>query len=148
MNKRTAEHLNALRRSSKPLLISENGELCEDRNGKMLIDYSHPRREGIFRALDAAMLSIVPLAVSMEIMAAAAENREAKTSTPDTWIKACSWSGMTLGPEIIEMALPSARLAIEASNAEALRLYEAYRLACSQGVAVPPPEILATEGDD
>lgn len=135
MNAKTAEHLNKLLRSACPLQISDTGSLHEMRDGRPLVSDSHPRRLGILRALNDALLTIVPLAISAEIMDAAENKREANINAPLLWESVPSYY---IGPRLLKMALPSARLAVEASNAEAARLYETYRLACSQGVAVPP----------
>lgn len=85
-----------------------------------------------------------------EIRAAAAESREVKGWKPiNPSSRQWTWNGNLAGHAAYDAALPGIQALCEASNAERVARYEAYRIACEQGVAVPPMEPApADESDD
>lgn len=127
-----AHHLNNLLARSAPYSIDEGGMVS---GGSKDID-------GLLYARLAPIIeAAIPASDADEIRQAASERRAANlvapNVTPHFWRKPIPWEH---SKRIWLKALPQLRAAIEADNAERLAKYEAYRLACEQGVAVAPAE--------
>jgi len=140
MNESTAKNLNRLRQLAEPITI-EFG-----RDGRITMrpfpqgQKSHPLVEVANAILDRH----APAAQAAEIRAAAQERRNASTMRyrlnfvddyPTAFVT-CYEGG--LGPILASMAKPELEAAVAAENARTCAEYEAYRMACAQGVAVPP----------
>lgn len=138
MNAATANHLSALRTAAEPIvdLGPDERHACRYRaGGDRIWGYVVSLMEPIFARHDAA-------AQAAHIRAAAAANDSASSwrhtnhhIDPDTAGLDVS-SGF--GKELWELARGEVEAAIAADNAVRAATYEAYRLACEQGVAVPP----------
>jgi hypothetical protein len=102
------------------------------------------RNRTLFRAIKdeyfAAIDSCVPEAIAREISDAARERRATSvaihrdTSHPSGYIEVRSKAHAIA----YELAIPAMQAIADRYNASTLAEYEAYRLACEQGVAVPP----------
>jgi hypothetical protein len=136
MNEKTAQHLNELRRQATPLQLTGNlvphGGTEDTR--RQLQERLHP----IFEAAK-------PEALRQEIIEAAKEMREAETNCPEftcySWEhyrnKQIPWE---LTRRLWFLCGDQILAAVKALNEETESQYETYRLACEQGVAVPPPQ--------
>lgn len=145
----TARHLNALRDTARPIVrvtgddippaasaYAESGAAIYHCGGLEWAQVAHLLNPILHRH-DAA-------AQAAEIREAAAERREARTRYCGCG-HACGsdyahgpWGGCAA--HVWALAEGEVEAAIAADNARRLAEYEAYRLACEQGVAVPPQQ--------
>ena len=133
MTDATAHHLNRLRLLSRPIESSTNGGWP---------DFTCPDdiRDNVAGIANAILVRHRPAAQAAEIRAAAKEGRIAETTAAafvrdvygvrirDTGLVRALWG----------IAKDEVLAAFAADNARRLAEYEAYRIACEQGVAVPP----------
>lgn len=141
MNRKTAERLNLLLRASEPVVLNElnvpTGDvlLC---NG----DASN-LADKLWAALKPILESSVPIVTAAEIRDAAANRRHADVLHvefgPYNWRQRRE-SGIpwAFTAKLWAHCRPQIQAAIDADNAARMAEYEAYRVACEQGVAVPP----------
>jgi hypothetical protein len=125
MNKQTANHLNALlkKRDFKATVPTEAYQLF------------HPATAAKFRD---AINSALPEALAREIQAAARERREAHLANP-LGEDAKYYASSPILHIAAEIARPQMQAIAGAYNATTEAEYEAYRIACEQRIAVPPP---------
>jgi len=133
MNAKTARHLNALLSATmQPLRIQSHDWVLAG-------DGVHKLRPW----LDAEIARLTPAAIEMEIRRAA-EERRAHVAAPviddvnTTNIMYVLSSSQGVGKILRDLILPGLQVEIARRNTSAIAQYEAYRLACAQGVAVPP----------
>jgi hypothetical protein len=134
MNEKTAQHLNHLRQQAAPLRLTDN--LIPHGGTKETRCQLQVKLQPI---LEAAM----PEALRQEIIAAAKERREANTSCPEfscySWEhyrdKQIPWE---LTRRLWFLCADHIRAAVDLLNESNQARYEGYRLACEQGVAIPP----------
>lgn len=154
MNDRTLAHLNFLRLMTSPVSYSagaQNGPCVFltqlDKNQLFETDAQKALLRELTRQAHAVVLRHYPVALAEEIRAAASECRKAMASPCDSlhwWPK----NGNLAGIRALELARAEIELLIQHDNARRAAEYEAYRVACAQGVAVPPPELPAPIEDD
>lgn len=130
MNDKTAEHYNKLLKLATPATLNETGDI------RLRHDYCRGTLQA--RAND-IMNKYIDAAIAAELAEAASEKREAAVFIGE------SYERKTNNPTRAEkklwvMAQAEVRAMVEADNARRLEDYERYRLACAQGVAVPPSD--------
>ena len=138
MNYKTAQYLNELFRRAKPVTILEGTECIR---GGYLVNQS------LLDELERLEQSGNDEMVRQEIVKAAIEHREACINAPDwvsgdkcdcyTWMgrPAIPWEATARRWAVVK---PRIQAALDAHNAKTMAEYESYRIACEQGVAVPP----------
>lgn len=134
MNRQTAEHLNHLLELSQPMKI-EDGLI------------QHPAATKEFgERLGAIWNSHIPIAQAMAIRSAARDKAKSEYICHDVR-QHCGGNGKVIdvcrstygfSETVKKLAMPEIKAAIEADDARRLAEYEAYRMACEQGVALPP----------
>lgn len=142
MNKKTAQHLNSLtRRVRNPLSlvksITDNTYYIE--GGEAL------ERDHMFCFIEECRKRVESEAVRREIMAAAKENRLVNTDTGGNQKSLLYWGQVNdnyqgAGGIAFKMVRDDIENEIKRLNTDATNMWEAYRLACEQGVAVPPQD--------
>jgi hypothetical protein len=141
MNNRTAQHLNELlRRTSKPITLEL--EKAGD-YGLRLAGGSDAEISAIYAYIEACRVRVEPQATAEEIRNAAAQHRIADIYTGDTEESLTYWGQVNnhhahAGGIALRLCIDEIRAEITRLNAAAAEQYEAYRIACEQGVAVPP----------
>jgi cobalamin biosynthesis Mg chelatase CobN len=137
MTTKTAKHLNALLyRVNDPVKIThENGYQAEikGQNTAAVNEISSAAISAAQRAL--------PVAQREEIVEAARTRRAAVLRAEIKHL--CAYeheNGSTVYAGAIMLALPEIQAMIDRVNAADRAAYENYRIACEQGVAVPPAE--------
>jgi len=136
MNAETAIRLNQLRFAAKPVSF----EILENR-----IELRGPYTEALCRHIEAAVDSMGAEAQRLEIIEAAAERREANyregSMIGSNWAgDYANLMGCRVGHRAAKLAEPAIAAAVAAHNEATARAYETYRVACEQGVAVPPQD--------
>jgi hypothetical protein len=127
MNAKTANRLNALLYEAKPI------------PRPLPDDYEIPLKD-LTRPL---VLAAMQQAQREEIIAAAKQKRQAwadELCDPNCGYQNISRFSDSVARRAYLIALPAIQAVIEADNARRVAKYEAYRVACEQGVAVPPAE--------
>jgi hypothetical protein len=146
MNEKTAARLNYL--LNMTALVSFDAATC-----KIIVDLNcwNYDAKSIPSTLEPRINQIIvahyPAAMAQEISAAAAERRIAHCFNPMESSthkdSAISWwlpNRNNAGRIAVDMANPEINALIEADNARRKAEYERYRIACEQGVAVPPQD--------
>lgn len=139
MNDKTAKHLNDLRELATPITRHEP----KDRDGPddALAYFRWLNYERLSRVVNRVYETHDAAALAAEIREAAKGRRPAATHRPshhyhkdgEICIRSYGYGGIVWAMGEAEIAA-----AFAADNARRLAEYEAYRLACEQGVAVPP----------
>lgn len=133
MNTKTAEKLNELRNAAVPVTHNARGHILG------------PVPPSLWESIGQAEQAANPEMVRREIIAAAKEKREANVNAPD-WGNSY-WAGQISASNSIpwaatkarwEIARPVIDALIATHNVASTNAYETYRIACEQGVAVPP----------
>lgn len=139
MNVQTAEHLNYLRDRARPVELSSN---CVP-TGDVL--FTHGQVSAIAQSLSATIDNILAAnesaIVAAEIRDAAHERREASVlhvAFSPYWWHSHDEIPWDFTRRLWIACRPQIEAAIAADNAVREAEYEAYRLACEQGVAIPP----------
>lgn len=139
MNKKTAKHLNLLRDLATPITRHDPKD-C-DGPDDALAYFRWLNCEDLSRVVSRVYETHDAAALAAEIRAAAKDRREALVHRPsnchhksgEICIRSYGYGGTIWAMSEAEIVA-----AFEADNARRLAEYEAYRLACEQGVAVPP----------
>jgi hypothetical protein len=135
MNQETARHLNALRAAAAEVTF-EVEEVRLELNG--------PHTPALCRQIEAAVNAMGPEAQRQEIVEAASERTEAgvayDTMIGSNWVGDYACLRGRVGYRAALLAREQIVAIISAHNAATASAYEAYRLACEQGVAVPPQD--------
>lgn len=134
MNEKTLKHLNKLEKLSHPILLSP----------EFSVDPSDQARK-LWPALTDVARNYEPEMVRQEIIRAAQTRQQADSCNPswpycyatDARYSAIPWAATKRQWELARAELDAV---IAADNAQRLAAYEAYRVACEQGVAVPPQD--------
>jgi hypothetical protein len=136
MNTETAKYLNKLLKQAVPVTLQTKPE------GILL----YPHNAEIADRIGVIVESHVTQALIEEIQDAAKERRAVNTHA--SYVFYCGLSGLESGCSKLicsalsyrahKLALPEIEAVLAAHNAATLAAYESYRLACEQGVAVPP----------
>lgn len=137
MNTKTAGHLNKLRSLAQPVVLRDG----------ILID--GPITAELKAAIAAIEQGATAEAVRREIVAAATERRDADTNMPDWAADGWCWAGSQSGRSAVSipwkataarwgLIVDVVRAVLVAHNEATAATYEAYRVACAQGVAVAP----------
>ncbi len=131
MDERTAKHLTQLRHLAEPITAAEAPE------------WFHPWLgwEYIKNLLLPIEQRHAAAAQAEEIRAAARERRDANSYYCGIGRKSsntASWHGGGYGMILLAICRGEIDAAIAADDARRAREYEAYRMACEQGVALPP----------
>ena len=141
MTAQTAIHLNDLhRRANNPLVLqATTGPEMNVTGG------TTTERLNILTYVEAARIRVAPEAIETEIRRAATERRQADTYTGDDSHSLVYWGQLNgharhAGGIALALVIEDIRHEIDRLNTAATARYEAYRLACEQGVAVPPAE--------
>jgi dGTP triphosphohydrolase len=136
MNTKTAQHLNELLKQSKPLLLTD--KLIPHGGTEETRLQLQERLQPIFKAC-------MPEVIRQEIMEAAKEKRQAETNAPE--FTCFSWEHYRardipwkLTKRLWWICEDQIRATVKAINASSQCRYEGYRLACEQGVAIPPSD--------
>lgn len=141
MNHDTAMHLNALlARATKKLAIGLQGANCP---GMEVSGGTTKERQHMDDYIEGLRVLIEPQAIEEEIQAAARERRRADTYTGGPGESLIFWGQVNghnngAGGVALRLAMPRILAEIQRLNDKAEADYENYRLACEQGVAVPP----------
>jgi hypothetical protein len=134
MNAKTAAHLDHLLRASQ---AKARVSALPDGSRYQYVKMHPDIAAACFAAIDRQR----ERATALEIQAAAKERRQTDMGWDPWSAKTGNYIGMdTVQERAYGLALPEMQAIAEAHNAAALERYEAYRLACEQGVAVPPAE--------
>lgn len=140
MNKSTARRLDSLLALSAPVTLSEN---CVP-SGSVLREYNG-QPSAVAKSLHVAIAAIIarntPACVAVEIQDAARERRQCDTTDPE--FSPHDWAKRTEIPwsftrKIWEYSRAEIQSVIDCDNRRRAAEYETYRIACEQGVAVPP----------
>ena len=130
MNTKTADHYNVLLRNAKPVTHTPGGYVDAP--------------QGLRTKIRTIVASYTDEAQRREIIAAAGESRPAHvcfgvdlTEQSEDGVAGYR-RAYPLGAARWELARPEIDAAIAAHNAATRAAFETYRLACAQGVAVPP----------
>lgn len=137
MNQDTARHLNQLHKAASPVTLKESSE------GIIL----QPAPAAIIQQIKAIVGAHDQSALVAEIREAAGERRAAHTHVSFGFFTglnnlpagAAKILCSDLSLRAFRLALPQIRAAIDTYNVATQAAYESYRIACEQGVAVPPP---------
>lgn len=135
MDIKTAELLNALRIYAEPLHLSDSGVYVL--SSKNVDNHTLPQTSETYIALNDLLSRHSAAAIAQEIRTAAAEDRPAIMNVPKNWQYLTADIGSSMF--LLAAARPEAEAIVARMNADRLAKYTAYRLACAQGVAVPPP---------
>ena len=165
MTKETATHLNTLRaRAHTPIILQSDGR------GYRIVGASrHPAADygteidDLLAYVETLHVMVAPQAIEQEIRRAASERRDADTYTGEVLSRdddgePIGGYGLLYWGQVnghadhaggIALALVMDQIVAEIArhNQMAHDRYEAYRLACEQGVAVPPAEATTKAGD-
>lgn len=136
MTSATARHLSRLLSRATPItLTTPEDDVAHIVCGPLDWQYGRDLIDPVLRRHTAA-------AQAEEIRAAARERREAyayASTVTHASTTQCRVYRHGYAAILWEIALPEIEAVIEADNARRLAEYEAYRAACEQGVAIPPP---------
>jgi hypothetical protein len=144
MNAETARHLNTLLRRAVPFALKEDHRdfiFVESPNNHRIYLTSEIEEIAADLATRAhqIVLSHYPAALAQAISEAASARLPLVTFEAQNfywWLP----NGNVGGRIAVDMSLPEITAMVEADNQQRAAEYERYRLACEQGVAVPPTE--------
>ena len=145
MNKDTAKHLNTLRLRAAPTNIKD--DCVEFANSYSRFARGEAALQHILDVANAAITEALPRLQREEIIRAAKEQTKAGIFTGGAYfsygvlrISVNGQDGHDIDNQkkLWAMILPAVKAAIEAQDSKYAEEYETYRVACEQGVAVPP----------
>ncbi len=128
MNAKTATKLNELQNAAIPLALVINSRTLCILTGKV--------HKSTAKAITAALTRVLPATIANRIMYGA-KHREF-VALPEVVEMSCPMFYWLTSEDTYKLALPEITAIINQQNTETLNAYETYRLACEQGVAVPP----------
>jgi hypothetical protein len=128
MNMKTARHLNALLEAAEPTKI-EGGNLVG------------PGASSLMEKFKTVAADLEATVMVERIKKAAAKREGVSTVFGSIWTHSGQTIVLGLSKDLLAACTPHWQLLLNDYNAQTAAAYEAYRVACEQGVAVPPVEV-------